>query len=489
MVDNINLREMAEMKTRGVQKRGLSLSMFCIMLLLLMIIVPPPLSADGPTLVQVNPASKTVSAGQTFSISISCTPGQTIKAYELKLSFNPTLLHANSVSEGTIFSGYTTFFNAGTINNTAGTIVNIYGLIVGVGGVTNSGSLVSLSFTAQAASGSTSIGLYDVGITNDTAYVPITVTNGTVILREFTLTISLDGSGTVTKNPNLATYPYGTVVQLTAVANTGSVFSSWTGNLSGSTNPASITMNANKSVTAHFTANQYSLTITNDGSGSVTKNPDQATYTYGQVVTLTAVPSTGWAFSSWTGDITGSQNPKTITMNANRAVTAHFVDSQSPQMSNIARTTSDPLDIDSSYGWVNVSCTITDNVGVSQAILRIHNPSGTWNNVSMTAGSAGKYYYRTTTAFSTAGNYTYTIWTKDTSDNTNTSSTILFSMPPNWDINLDGDCLIFDLVLISNQYGQTGANGWIREDADNNGEVQVLDLVSVSNHYAETWWV
>ena len=170
---------MAEMKTRGVQKRGLSLSMFCIMLLLLMIIVPPPLSADGPTLVQVNPASKTVSAGQTFSISISCTPGQTIKAYELKLSFNPTLLHANSVSEGTIFSGYTTFFNAGTINNTAGTIVNIYGLIVGVGGVTNPGTLVSLSFTAQAASGSTTIGLYDVGITNDTAYVPITVTNGT----------------------------------------------------------------------------------------------------------------------------------------------------------------------------------------------------------------------------------------------------------------------------------------------------------------------
>jgi hypothetical protein len=62
-------------------------------------------------------------------------------------------------------------------------------------------------------------------------------------------------------------------------------------------------------------------------------------------------------------------------------------------------------------------------------------------------------------------------------------------MPPNWDINLDGDCLIFDLVLISNQYGHTGTAGWIREDADNNGEIQVLDLVSVSNHYAETWWV
>ena len=145
--------------------------------------------------------------------------------------------------------------------------------------------------------------------------------------NQYSLTITIDGSGSVTKNPNQATYTYGQVVTLTAVPGTGWAFSSWSGNLTGSTNPASITMNGNKSVTAHFTANQYSLTITNDGSGSVTKNPDQATYTYGQIVTLTAVPITGWSFSSWTGDITGSQNPKTITMNANKAVTAHFVDS------------------------------------------------------------------------------------------------------------------------------------------------------------------
>jgi uncharacterized repeat protein (TIGR02543 family) len=414
--------------------------------------------------------------------------------------------------------------------------------------------------TAQSASGSSLIGLYDVGITNETTYIPITVTNGTVILREFTLSVSIDGSGSVTKNPNQATYPYGTVVQLTAVADSEWVFSSWTGDLSGNTNPASITMTGNKSVTAHFTENQYTLAITTDGSGSVTKNPDQATYTYGQVVTVTAVPGTGWVFSSWTGDLSGSQNPTTITMNGNKAVTAHFtanqytlaittdgsgsvtknpnqatyiygqvvtvtavpvtgwefsswtgdltgnqnpttitingnkavtahfIDSMPPQMSNIARATSDPLDTNSSYGWVNVSCTVTDNVAVSQVMLRIHNPTGSWNNITMTTGTSGKYYYRTTTGFSTEGNYSYTIRATDTNNNGNTTSTILFSMPPNWDINLDGDCLIFDLVFISNHYGETGANGWIREDADNNGEVEVLDLVYVSNHYAESWW-
>ncbi|MFA5102304.1 MAG: cohesin domain-containing protein [Candidatus Thermoplasmatota archaeon] len=479
---------MKKMKNYGVEKRGVLRSTVCAVLILLMIILPSSIKADGPTLVQVSPASSTVSAGQTFTISIACTPGQSIKSYELDLSFNPTLLHANSVTEGTIFTGYTTFFNAGTINNTAGTILDIYGLIVGTGGVTNPGTLVSLSFTAQAASGTTTIGLFDVGITNESAYVPITVTNGTVTLREFTLTVTLDGSGSVTKNPNYATYPYGTVVQLTAVPTTGWVFTSWSGNLSGSTNPASITMTGNKSVTAHFTANQYTLTITTTGSGTVTKNPNQVTYNYGQVVTVTAVPSAGWAFESWTGDLTGSQNPTTITMNGNKAVVAHFEDALLPQILNIARTTSDPLDTSPTYGWVNISCTVTDNVGVSQVVLRIHTPAGSWNNVSMTAGSAGKYYYRTTTAFSMAGNYSYSIRAIDTNNNINTSSTILFSMPPNWDINNDGTCGIFDFVLISNHYGQSGTNGWIREDADNNGLIQVLDLVYVSNHYGETWW-
>jgi uncharacterized repeat protein (TIGR02543 family) len=478
---------MSKMNTRGVNKRGILASILCFLIILSIIIVQPPLRADGPTLVQVSPISKTVSAGQTFTITISCTPGQSIKSYELRVSFNPTLLHANSVTEGTIFSGYTTFFNDGTINNTAGTIHDVYNLIVGAGSVTNPGSLVTISFTAQAASGTSTIGLFDVGITNESSYVPVTVTNGTVILREYTLTITLDGSGSVTKNPNQATYPYGTVVQLTAVPNTGWAFTSWTGDLTGSTNPASITMNANKTVTAHFTANQYTLTITTVGSGSVTKNPNQATYNYGQVVTVTAVPATGWAFSSWAGDLSGSQNPKTITMNSNKAVTANFVDAMAPQMSGIMRTTSDPLDTSPSYGWVNVSCTITDNVAVSQVILRIHSSSGSWNNVSMTTGASGKYYYRSTTAFSTPGNYTYTIWTKDTSNNTNTSNTIIFSMPPNWDINTDNHCTILDFVAISNHYGQTGIPGWIREDADNNGEVQVLDFVFVSNHFGASW--
>ncbi|MBE3114409.1 MAG: hypothetical protein IMZ59_02705 [Actinobacteria bacterium] len=163
-------------------------------------------------------------------------------------------------------------------------------------------------------------------------------------------------------------------------------------------------------------------------------------------------------------------------------------DTTPPQISNIARSTSDPLDTNPVYGWVNVSCTVTDNVAVSQVVLRIHNPGGSWNNVSMVTRTAGKYYYRSTTAFSTIGNYSYYIWAKDTSNNVYTSNNVAFSMPPNWDINNDGRCTILDQVMISVHYGQTGSSGWIREDGDNNGVINVLDLITASNHYNELWW-
>ena len=160
-------------------------------------------------------------------------------------------------------------------------------------------------------------------------------------------------------------------------------------------------------------------------------------------------------------------------------------DTTPPQISAISRVTSNPLDTSPSYGWVNISGTVIDNSAVSQVKLRIKTPNNTWNNVSMITRTKGKYYYRTTTAFSTVGNYSYSIWAKDTSNNAVSSSKRLFSMPSNWDINLDGKGSILDIVMVSNQYGLTGNPGWIREDVDNNGVINILDFNLVSNHYGE----
>ena len=72
-----------------------------------------------------------------------------------------------------------------------------------------------------------------------------------------------------------------------------------------------------------YTQIEYSLTITSE-HGTVTKNPAQLTYHYGAIVSLTAVPAAGYTFGSWSGDALGSTNPVSITINANKVVTANY---------------------------------------------------------------------------------------------------------------------------------------------------------------------
>ncbi|MBH8569783.1 InlB B-repeat-containing protein [Microvirga sp. STS02] len=264
----------------------------------------------------------------------------------------------------------------------------------------------------------------------------------------YSLSVATTGSGTVTKNPDQATYAIGSNVTLTATPAAGFTFTGWSGDATGSTNPLTVTMTANKTVTATFTAagqsvvsyvlvdadtdtdiqvisagatlnlaalptrnlnirattnpatvgsvvfalsgtqtrsqtesvapyalfgddvagkfnswtpavgnytltatpytagsgsgtagtplsisfsvsNQaapanYSLSVSMAGSGTVTKNPDQATYASGASVSLTATPAAGYQFSGWSGDATGSTNPLTVTMTANKSITATF---------------------------------------------------------------------------------------------------------------------------------------------------------------------
>jgi len=143
-------------------------------------------------------------------------------------------------------------------------------------------------------------------------------------LEEYSLNITIDGHGSVEKTPN-PPYTYGTIVQLTAIPNMGWSFSHWSGDASGTSPVTTVTMTGNKSVTAHFIQNIYTLTIQVDpaSGGSVVADPAPPYY-YGTVVTLNATETPGYSFSHWSGDLTGNQNPQTINMTNNKTVTAHF---------------------------------------------------------------------------------------------------------------------------------------------------------------------
>ena len=144
-------------------------------------------------------------------------------------------------------------------------------------------------------------------------------------ISEYTLTIIINGSGCVFKDPDQETYEYGTVVELLAYPWDNWSFSHWDGDLSGSNNPEYITMDSDKMVIVYFSKNEYTLTVNVDGNGNVIKNPDQNTYEHGMIVELTAVHDTGWTFDHWSGDLAGSNNPEYITMDDNKTVTAHFI--------------------------------------------------------------------------------------------------------------------------------------------------------------------
>ena len=76
---------------------------------------------------------------------------------------------------------------------------------------------------------------------------------------------------------------------------------------------------------------QYTLEVTDDGNGSVTLSPSGGIYDEGMVVTLTPIPNTSYTFNSWSGadasDVTYSSDKYEITMDADKSITANFVES------------------------------------------------------------------------------------------------------------------------------------------------------------------
>lgn len=58
--------------------------------------------------------------------------------------------------------------------------------------------------------------------------------------------------------------------------------------------------------------------------GSIKRSPNATSYAAGTVVALTAMPATGYTFTGWSGALTGTKNPATVTMGAAKKVTASF---------------------------------------------------------------------------------------------------------------------------------------------------------------------
>jgi len=149
-----------------------------------------------------------------------------------------------------------------------------------------------------------------------------------------TTTVVPANYGKVVREPDLDVYPAGTVVRLTAIAESEDyVFTTWGGDITvfWPTATTEVTMDGDVNLTANFEPFMYALTVTINPSirgGTVSRSPDQTKFLPGTQVTLTAVARTGYTFTGWwdRSDNTVSTTAKTITitMNNNRTIFATF---------------------------------------------------------------------------------------------------------------------------------------------------------------------
>ena len=143
---------------------------------------------------------------------------------------------------------------------------------------------------------------------------------------KYTLTTSVNPADAGTVNPETRQYNEGDTANLIASPAAEYIFDKWTG--ASGTEETTIVMNSDKTVVANFVKKKYALTTAVEGEGTITEKIIKAgaatDYNSGTVIELTATPSAGWKFKQWNGDLTGTENPKEITIDKPKTVTAVF---------------------------------------------------------------------------------------------------------------------------------------------------------------------
>ena len=133
--------------------------------------------------------------------------------------------------------------------------------------------------------------------------------------------------GTIVVTPSSGSVLDGTSVSFTASPKGDYVFTGWSGSLSGTENPKTVTVTSDLNVTANFELKTYPLIVSVEGEGAVNERviSTKADYGSGTVVELTAQPSEHWLFDHWEGDLNGNTNPVQIAITSPKTVKAVFV--------------------------------------------------------------------------------------------------------------------------------------------------------------------
>ena len=215
---------------------------------------------------------------------------------------------------------------AGTFYTLTLNVDETAGSVIGNNGQYAEGETATLTATANRGYKFTSWTVGEETVTENPLTITVnantTVTANFEALAAYTITAAVNDAtmGTV---EGAGTYYAGETVTLKAVANDGHHFVNWSNEATEST----ITFEAAEDVTltANFAKNIYTLTVNVNDSEKGSVDKATATYEFGTEVTLTATPAAGCELLAWSDRSTAQT--LTITMDADKAVTAYFVTS------------------------------------------------------------------------------------------------------------------------------------------------------------------
>ncbi len=135
------------------------------------------------------------------------------------------------------------------------------------------------------------------------------------------LTLTVVGAGKVT--PNLATQKLtiGRSYTVTANPNPGQAFAGWSGSVTSMAQRLTFVLKSNSVLTATFVP----VTVVVNGKGTIYPNPATSTsLVVGKNYSVTAMPSAGQLFVSWSGSVTSSSPKITCLMSSNVVLQANF---------------------------------------------------------------------------------------------------------------------------------------------------------------------
>ncbi len=175
-----------------------------------------------------------------------------------------------------------------------------------------------MGYTFNRWSGDSSSTSHTITVTA-TASSPTKSVTATFTPPQCSVSVAADPGGSAT-NRGTKSGDCPVSVPTTATPNTaqGYTFNRWSGDSNSTSRTITVTATAsspNKSVTATFTPPQCSLSVTDGAGGSAEITSGGATGDCGRSVTIRATADDNYRFSGWSGDVSGAQSPKTVTVN------------------------------------------------------------------------------------------------------------------------------------------------------------------------------